>query len=166
MKPGTLDSYADNLRRHVIPIIGPERLTRLRPVAVRTLLAELQRKPSGRPSKGGEPATRSNRTVAYCHAILRAALADAVADELVQRNVAAPVEPPAVVRSRPQPLTRDEAGRLLEAARGDRLYPLWLTLLAVGLRRGECLAVRWNDVNLDRGTLTVRRSLQRLRGEG
>jgi integrase len=64
-----------------------------------------------------------------------------------------------------QPLTADEARKVLEAAASDRLRVLWLVMLAVGLRRGEALALRWDDLDLDAGTVTVRRSLQRLRGE-
>jgi integrase len=103
--------------------------------------------------------------VGYFHAVLRKALADAMRDELVGRNVAALVEPPIVRRAPVQPLTLDEARKVLEAAATDRLRVLWLVMLSVGLRRGEALALRWGDLDLDAGTVTIARSLQRLRGE-
>ncbi|MGO9873187.1 MAG: site-specific integrase [Acidimicrobiia bacterium] len=54
---------------------------------------------------------------------------------------------------------------MLEAAANDRLRALWLVILSIGLRRGEALALRWDDLDLDAGTVTIARSLQRLRGD-
>jgi integrase len=59
----------------------------------------------------------------------------------------------------------DEARRFLQAARNDRLYALYSVALALGLRRGEALALRWSDVDLDQGVLAVRHTLQRADGQ-
>jgi integrase len=61
-------------------------------------------------------------------------------------------------------LTVDEARKLLRAARSDRLYALYAVALSIGLRRGEALGLRWVDVDLERGTLAVRQTLQRHSG--
>ncbi len=159
LKPSTLDSYRDVVERHITPVLGKEPLGKLTPAKVRSWISAKQTEIGVR----GKPL--SSRTVAYYHAVLRKALADAVRDELVGRNVAALVEPPLVRRTPVQPLTADEARKLLETAAHDRLRVLWLVILGVGLRRGEALGLRWDDVDLEAGTLTVRRSLQRLRGE-
>ena len=97
------------------------------------------------------------------HAVLRRALADAVRDELVSRNVSLLVSPGKAPRPRVVPVTDIEARALLAAAADDRLRVLWLVLLSLGLRRGEALALRWSAVDLDGGTLEVRASLQRRR---
>jgi integrase len=82
----------------------------------------------------------------------------------VARNVAGLVAGPKVQRSEIQPLTPAEAAQLFAAAAEDRLSPLWLLVTALGLRRGEALALRWEDVDLDRGHLQVRATLQRVDG--
>lgn len=173
LSPSTLDSYRDNTAKHIVPHLGKVKLVDLSPAHLRTWLLELQRKPSGRTRRKlrpGEkklppPPTLSPRTVAYCHAILRAALSDAVKDELVKRNVATLVDPPAVERPERKPLTREEAGKLLAAASEHRLWCYWLVVLALGLRRGEGLGLRWPDVDLDAGTVRLRASVQRVRGD-
>jgi integrase len=73
---------------------------------------------------------------------LRAALSDAVNDEIIPRNAATLVEPPTGTARPAQPLTPSEATRILAVAKTDRLRALWLVLLALGLRRGEALALR------------------------
>lgn len=162
-KASTIDSYRSNAKLHIIPTLGQIELAKLRPPQVRAWLLSLRTKRSGRQPKDGT-ATLSARTIQYQHAILRAALADAVRDELIPRNVALLVEPPAAPKVKVEPLSEDEVTLLTAAAR-DRHAVLWLTMLATGLRRGEALALRWDDVDLEARTLTVARSLQRVRGE-
>jgi integrase len=103
--------------------------------------------------------------VQYIHAVLRRALQQARMDELISRNVAALVQPPKLPRREWQYLTPDQARQLLDAVRGDRLYAVYAVAVAVGLRRGEVLGLRWQDIDLEEGVLYVRRSLQRLGGE-
>ena len=62
-------------------------------------------------------------------------------------------------------MTVEEARRLIETIRGDRLEALWVCALTVGLRRGELLGLRWSDVDLAAGTLTVRQTLLRAGGQ-
>ena len=71
---------------------------------------------------------------------------------------------PKVQRAEIEPLTPAEAAQLFSAAAEDRLSPLWLLVTALGLRRGEALALRWEDVDLDRAHLQVRATLQRISG--
>jgi len=170
LAPSTFDSYREKCELHIIPHLGKVKLAELSPAHLRTWLLELQRKPSGktppkpRPGKG-KPArpTLSARTVAYCHAVLRKALEDALRDELVKRNVAKLVDPPAVERREMEPLTQEEVSKLLAAASEHRLWCYWLVVLALGLRRGEGLGLRWSDVDLDAGTVRIRASVQRIR---
>jgi integrase len=159
LKASTFDSYRDVVERHIVPTLGKEPLAKLTPAKVRAWMSSKQ------VEVGARGTVLSSRTVSYFHAVLRKALADAMRDELVGRNVAALVEPPIVRRAPVRPLTADEARKVLETAANDRLRALWLVMLAVGLRRGEALALRWDDLNLDTGTVTIARSLQRLRGE-
>jgi integrase len=168
----TLDSYREKCELHIVPHLGRVKLVDLGTVHIRQWLLELTDKPSGRtpkkPRKGekrAEPERLSARTQAYCFAILRKALNDAVDDELIRRNPALKVKPPVVVKKEFDPLTKDEVGKLLGAAAGDRLWAYWLVVLALGLRRGEGLGLRWDDLNFDERTANLQLSVQRVRGE-
>lgn len=107
----------------------------------------------------------SPRTVQYLHAILRRSLRQALRWGLVTRNVATLVDAPRVRRPEIRPLTPDQARTFLDAVAGDRNEALYTVALAVGLRLGEALGLRWDDVDLDAGETHVRHTLQR-RGPG
>ena len=97
--------------------------------------------------------------------MLRTALEEAVRWGLIGRNVAKLVKPPRPKRSDIQPLDPEQVRRLLETIRGHRLEALFTVALAVGLREGEALGLRWQDVNLDAGRISVRIALQRISGK-
>lgn len=149
LRPTTVASYQDQLRRHIVPAIGHLRLSRLSPADVQTFLtAKLD-------------AGLSPRTVQYLHAILRSALSQAERFGFVVRNVAGLVEPPRGRRQEIVPFDPDQARALLDAATDDRLYALYSVAVAIGLRRGEALGLRWSDVDLSAGTLRVSQTLLR-----
>ena len=106
------------------------------------------------------------RTIQYMHSVLRAALNQAVRWRMVHFNAAAMVSAPRGARIEPKVLTPKEARQLLDAARGDRLEALYSVALALGLRQGEALGLKWSDVDLDAGTLRVRRAAQRIPHQG
>src|SRR5438445_956931 len=97
-------------------------------------------------------------------AILRRARNQALRWEFVSRNVAVLADPPSGRSPDMQPLTIEHARAFMAAARGHRYEHLYEFLLGTGLRIGEALALRWSDVNLDDGVITVRHALERLRG--
>jgi integrase len=90
----------------------------------------------------------------------------AVKWQLLHQNVATLVDPPKITRVEVEPLTSEEAQKLLQALPGDRLEARWIVGLALGLRQGEVLGLWWDDVDLEAGTLRVRRALQRQRVKG
>jgi integrase len=75
------------------------------------------------------------------------------------------VDGPRVEAYEPRPFNVEEARKFLEATKGDRLRALYSVALTVGLRQGEALGLRWQDVDLELGTLMVTRQLQRIDGE-
>ncbi len=151
-RPQTYRSYEQIARCHLIPTLGPIQLTKLEPARVQALL-------NGKLAAGLAP-----RTVAYIRAVLRQALGQALKWGQVPRNVATLVEPPRAERFEIRPLDRDEAAQLLAAARGDRLEALYRVALSLGLRQGEALGLRWEDIDLAGRTLRVARALQAVRG--
>ena len=87
------------------------------------------------------------------------ALKAAVADGRIPRNAAAGLKLPRITREEISPLTEEESRRLLGAVRGDRLEALYVLALNTGMCQGELLALTWEDVDLERGRLRVRRTL-------
>ena len=174
----TADSYADNVRLHIVPELGSIPLRKLTVSRLRQWQADLLQKPSSRgrrklrpgETKLPPPPTLSIRTVAYQHAILRRALNDAMRDELIVRNVATLIQPPKetkavkAAKSETKKLTKDQTRALLAEAISDRLWCYWLVVLTLGLRRGEGLGIRWSDIEFDEKTIKVERSIQRRRG--
>lgn len=160
VRPSTAESYSSLTRQHIVPGLGHHRLDKLTAVDIRAFLRDKSTQTSPRTKRPLSP-----RTVQYLHAVLRLALEQARRDDLVVRNVAGLVAGPKVQRPEIEPLTPEEAGHLFAQATTDRLSPLWLLVTALGLRRGEALALRWEDVNLDRGHLQVKATVQRAGGK-
>ncbi|MFF4114004.1 tyrosine-type recombinase/integrase [Streptomyces sp. NPDC001714] len=181
LKPSTLNSYEGLTRLYIRPALGKKRLNRLSPADVRRFLSEFkvsclcclrgadQERPEEKRSccAVGRCCERrpSARTVQYVHAVLRSALQQAMREELIARNVARIVETPTVTPKEVRPLDGAEVRLLLKTARPHRLYALWLLLVSTGLRRGEALALTWEDIDLKNGQVRVHRNVQRIRRE-
>lgn len=134
---GTQDTYERLIRLYVKPTLGHIRLTRLRPADV----SAMQRAMSER--------GLSASTINGARKVLGRALRRATQEELVARNVASVVDGPPVARTEGRSLTLKDAKILLGAAADDRLEAAYVLLLALGLRRGEVLGLRWDDLDLD-----------------
>ncbi|MEV6491496.1 site-specific integrase [Actinoplanes sp. NPDC051633] len=152
LRPRTFETYARCVNRHIVPAIGGKRLHSLTPADVRSLL-------NAKLAEGLAP-----RTVHYIRAVLRSALSQALREGLVQRNVAGLVRPPRAPRREVQALTVEEARLLLQTARTDRLYALWVIALTLGLRRAELLGLTWPMVDFEQDTLRVTQGVQRVAG--
>jgi integrase len=146
----TFERHEQIIRVHLAPAFGPMKLKSLTPAHVRSLHRE-------KLDSGLAPAT-----VRKIHSTLHKALSQAVADGLIPRN-AADVKAPRPAPDEMRPLSEAEARTLLDAAReaGDRFEALYVLAITTGLRRGELLGLRWDDADLDRGTLRVGRALVR-----
>ncbi len=101
----------------------------------------------------------SPRTVRYVHATLHKALKQALKWGLVPRNIAEAVDPPRLSKREMQPLTPGQARRFLEAVAGDCHEALYVLAISAGLRQGELLGLKWEDIDFDRRLLQVKRSL-------
>ena len=93
---------------------------------------------------------------------MRRALGQALKWGLVARNVATLVDPPKPRRTEIHPFSAEEARRFLKAIRGHRMEALYVLCLTIGLRQGEALGLRWEDVDLDSGKIQIRHALQRI----
>jgi integrase len=160
--PSTLVRYRSIIKEHLIPALGSLRLRDLRPAHIEEAYGGFLG-PKGRADKSGG---LSPRTVLHHHRLLKEALSRAVELQLMAHNPAANVKPPRPARAEMRVLGAEEVSWLLEAAAGTPLYALVYLALHTGLRQGELLGLRWQDIDLDRGTLHVQRTAQRLPGQG
>ena len=153
VRKSTYDRNESLCRVHLIPTLGRKKLKTLGAADVAGFYRS--RLDSG----------CSAASVHKMHETLHKALKQAVRWGYMTKNPADDVDPPKVHTEEVTPLTREEARRLREAVRGDRLEALYVTALHTGLRQGELLALRWDDVDLEGRTLQVRRTLTRDRGK-
>lgn len=152
VRPKTFKSYQMIVNRHLVPAIGRIRVEKLTQQHIHELM-------TAKVQDGLSP-----RSVANIRNVLRAALNQAMKWDLVPRNVAKLVDPPKAEAYEATILSRAQATQLLETLRGDRLEALYALSLSVGLRQGEVLGLRWEDVDLEKGTVSVRRQLQVIDG--
>src|SRR5215207_9210238 len=153
VRVSTYEVHRHMIEPHIVPALGRLKLKDLNPAHVRALYREKLN--SG----------LSSATVRKMHSILRKALKQAVLDGLIPRNVCDAVKPPKVERKEISPLDRQQAKALLEAASGDRLEALYVLAVHTGMREGELLGLKWEDVDLERGLLRLRHSLVREGGK-
>jgi integrase len=142
---------------HLVPGLGTITLAKLRPIDIQRFETNLLER--GRADgKGG----LSARSVLHVHRCLSAALSEAVRLEMIAVNPADAVRPPRPERPTVSIPDAQTVGRVLEAATGSRYYTALLVSATTGMRRGEVLAVRWTDVDLDGSRLRVIGTLQRV----
>jgi len=144
----TKKHYADMVRLHIVPVIGRVRLAKLTPHDVERMMREAS--------------TLSN--AAKARAVLRIALNRGMKMGDVSRNVVMLTDAPEKVgkTDKVQPLSPEETIKVLNAVRGHRLEALYVVALGLGLREGELLGLRWQDVGFDCGLLTVQQQVQRI----
>ncbi len=152
--PKTFRRYEQIVRLHLTPVIGEIRLSKLRPLHIQAVYRKV-----------GEKGL-SARTALHCHRVLREALHHAVKWQLLSRNPADAVESPRPLRFEIAALGPEDLKRLLDAADQTNYGPLVTVALLTGLRTGELLGLRWQDVDFEHAVLRVQQTCQWLSGEG
>ena len=153
VRQSTYEAYEYVTYPHIIPALGRVKLKSLTPTHVRSFYRD--RLDSG----------LSGATVRKMHIVLQKALDQAVSDGLVPRNVVKGIRLPQTKKKEIHPLTPKQTRILLDAARDDRLEALYVLAVATGLREGELLALRWEDVELEDAVLRIRYTLTRAGGK-
>lgn len=157
LRPSTRSSYESILANHIGPRIGAVPIQKVTPGTLRTFYAELAA--GGR--RDGSGGGLSDRTVRYIHMILKQALAAAVDDRLLTTNPAASkrVTPPSPKKAEMVTWTAAEVHRFLTTTAKHRLHAAFVLAATTGMRRGEVLGLRWQDVNLDERQVVIRQAL-------
>ena len=163
IRPTTQETYESRIRLHIIPEIGSIPLNKLTQNDLQQFYGRLKK--SGRKrftDKYGEGL--SDRMVRMCHATCRSALEKAVQDGLIRVNPAIGCKLPPKKAREMQVLTREELQRFLIQAKFEDYYEVFLLDLATGLRRGELMALQWDDLNFKTGVLNVNKQVYDVRG--
>ncbi|MFD5573990.1 tyrosine-type recombinase/integrase [Streptomyces cadmiisoli] len=180
LRENTHTRYAACVDQYLIPGLGKKRLTKITAKDVRTWLNQLRTTcqccTRGLDTARDQPrccaagACCSKRlsplTRTYIHSVLKSALEHAVREEEIPRNVARNVRTGTPRPRRFEPLSADEARQLLTTTQDHRLHALFELALHTGLRKGELLGLRWEDLDLGSGTAAIRRTLQRTSAGG
>lgn len=153
-RPNTLRTYRTHVEGYLIPLLGRHRLDKLTPEHISAVYATLR-------GRG-----LAETTIHHTHTILTRSLKVAGMRGKVVGNPASLVEVPKRGKVEPVVLDRAQGRAVIEAARGHRNAARWTVALSLGLRQGEALGLRWEDVDLDTGLVTVRNNLQRVKGKG
>jgi integrase len=171
LRPSTVASYRIIMRLHVEPYIGRLPLASVTSTRLDALYRQLER--GGRRDTKGELTGRglSYSTVKYVSIVLRAALQAAVDAGMLPRNPAVKAHPPTAAQAQAPEMqcwTESQLDAFLSWARehSPGHYVAWRTLATTGMRRGELLALRWKDVDLDAKAISVRRSAVMIRYKG
>lgn len=154
VRPTTMRTYRSKNRTWVVPHLGNIRLDRLRPDHIRALYATMR-------EEGKSDSTRH-----HVHSMLSRALKVAERDGRIPFNPAERIDPPALGTNTRGKLTLPEARAVLGALDGGQEAARWTLALLAGLRQGEALGLRWEDVDLEAGVIHVRQAAQRLGGQG
>jgi integrase len=146
--PKTLERYAELAARQIVPHLGDVKIQKLTVEQIRSWHRALL------------DTGLSARTVGHAHRLLRLVLGHAVRAGTLPRNVAAIERPPAVEADEVEIMPPEQLPAILSQLQGSTIYPIVSLALATGMRRGELLALRWSDIDLNKGTLRVERSVE------
>lgn len=151
IKETTFASYEMHVTKHIVPRIGGVPLLSVSAGHLNAFYADLLADGRRNGAGGLSPAT-----VERIHATIHKALADAVRWGRLARNPADRADPPKESTAEMSVWTPEQLGTFLDSVRTDRLFAAWLMAAMTGMRRGELLGLKWSDLDLEAGTVSVR----------
>jgi integrase len=154
VKHSTYTQYRSAINKHLVPSLGHVFLHKLTVQQVQAFYAQ-------KAQEGLKP-----NTISVIHRVLHEALENAVKWNLLSRNVSSLASFPRKTRYDVKPLSASDAQKLIQAVQGSKIEALLIIAITTGIRRGELLALRWDDVDLEQGVLHVRRTMNQIAGFG
>ena len=161
----TAKGYEGIIKHHIIPAIGAIKLKQLSSIHIQRMYNDL--KENGRMPRGAKQNDKalSNTFVRRVHAVLQAALKQAVKERLIPYNPCENCRIPPKDKKEMTILPPERIGRYLQEAEKYGVLPMFYLELSSGLRRGELLALQWEDLNVKERILTVNKQVTRMEGE-
>lgn len=162
LRPTTWTSYGYQINGHIIPALGHLKLSQLQTQHIQRLYNEKLK--SGR--LDGREGGLTPKSVRFIHTVIHSCLEQARKEGMIAVNPASAVRLPKLERSEIRYLDSGEIREFLEVARDSKHFAAFFLALNTGMRRGEILGLRWKDLNLEEGQLTVNQGLVRVSGKG
>jgi len=150
----TLRSYRYLASNHIRPVIGNRKMSSIHAWDIQQVYAEVEKK------------GRSACTVRHVYNVLTGAFSQAVKWRMLKSNPVKLAELPKETRKEMRPLWPDEAAQFLKAAEANGFYAIFALALTSGMRPSEYLGLKWEDVDIKRGVVTVKRTMQSKVGGG
>ena len=160
--PSTYILYEGSLRVHVKPRMSKILLTAVTTDDIQGMYADLLKNGKAKGKKTEEPEGLSPSSIRKIHNMMRKAFTQAVKQGMIQKNPVLDTKPVKIVRQEVQPMTEEQAKKLLIQAKDDRLYAGILLDFATGLRRGELVALSWDDIDFEKRTAKIWRQITRM----
>ena len=163
VKPTTYGTYKNAAEKHIIPALGKLQLSKLRKSKIKGFIATKQKEGARADNKDGKLSSSSVYNIFF---VLKNMLKHAVEDELIRRNPAEGLSAPKKEKPEVKYWEQDQAKAFLKALRehkdgknqkkkGHRLYALYLLALTTGMRRGELLGLKWENIDFKKNTIKV-----------
>ena len=164
VRPNTQRGYEDFIRLYILPKLGSVPLNRLTANDLQQFINWMRRdgRSDHRESRGEG---LSSNTIRHCYGLCRRALEEAAVEKLIPKNPAKECKLPSAKPKELTILNREELQKLLIQARAEGYYEVFLLELTTGLRVGELMALRWDDLNLKTGELRIERQVCQIKGE-
>lgn len=153
LRDSTFLAYESIIKQHITPSIGAIELQKLHPSMIQGFY------------KSRVDMCLQARSIRNIHRVLHKALKQAVVYGYIKFNPATDVTLPRIKRTELNIWNQEQVNRFLKTAKSDRYYLLYLLALSTGMRQGELLGLKWNDINFDRATITVNRTLKEVNGK-
>lgn len=157
VKPRTVDSYQATIKNHLKPNLGAIKLDALVPHTIQAFYNALTQ-----PQKDRE--ALSAKTVKNIHGVLHKALQQAVLNGYIRSNPTDPCVLPKIVKAEIKPMDEAQIAAFLQAIKGHRYEAIFTTALFSGVRESEVIGLQWSQVDLSKGTITIKQQLQKVRG--
>lgn len=152
---GTMAHYKPYINKHLIPNLGALKFDQLKPYHIQELYDQYV-----------EEETLSNQSIVHMHRILNNALKTAIMWELANKNPCDGIKPPKPEKYEMQVWDKPDVDEFLMVAKKDRFYIIYLLALSTGMRKGELLGLKWQDIDFTNQDLSVRRAVTRKKGGG
>ncbi len=166
VRPSSHKTYKGYIENHIKPSIGKIPLSKLTTLEVQTLYRKLLT--SGRVERTeskNKPEGLSAKTVRNINQVISSAMELAKSQKLISTNPTAGCALPKVEHQEMKTLTADQLAAFFREAKNSGVFEMYYLELATGLRRGELLGLKWDDIDLDAGTIQVKRQVARIDGE-
>ncbi len=150
----SLKRYSICIKNHINPYIGSMKLKDIKPIHITQLYNELLKNGNIRTGKSLNP-----KTVRFAHIIICEALDAAVANGILRGNLAKHVNAPKIIKKEMTFLSKEEVAKFLDVAKETRLYSAYYLMLATGMRRGELLGLRYEDVDYQNKSISIVQTL-------